>query len=80
MVHGCSADVTECLGTESDPGIAGRKYSPTLHVVAGVVHGGELYILSEILYVFTYVVHCERNKLILVTLTSFSLEDALKNI
>ena len=74
-----SADVTEYVRTESDPGMAGGKYSAALHVVTGVVHCGGLYSLSEIMHVFTYVVHCDWDKLFLVSLTSFSLKYALRN-
>ena len=74
-----SADVTQYVRTESDPGMAGAKYSAALHVVTGVVHSGGLYSLSEIMHVFTYVVHCDRDKLFPVSLTTLSLKDALKN-
>ena len=75
-----SADVTEYVRTESDPGMAGGKYSAALHVVTDVVHCAGLYSLSEIMYVFTYVVHCDRDKLFPVSLISLSLKDALKNL
>ena len=73
-----SADVTEYVRTESDPGMAGGKYSAALHVVTGVVHCGGLYSLSEIMHVFTYVVHCDMDKLLPVSLTSLSLKNVLK--
>ena len=48
-----SADVTEHVRTESDPGKAGSKYSPALFVVTGEVHRGGIHSLSEIMHVIS---------------------------